>query len=133
MIHRDPRDLALVQVDRLGRDARPLELAETVFGERVLHIGSGTGNLFPMTVRKVLQTDARAVNVPVTETAEPVEGQTITLSGATDDSGGPLIDREGRLVGVVAGAVTGPAGRNVTFAIGIAEIRAFWPTGQEDP
>ena len=126
VIRRDKtRDLALVQLDRLGRDARPLELAEAGVPATVLHIGSGTGNLFPMTVRRIVPGDAPAVPVSETGTAEPVKAPTITLSGTTDDSGGPLVDRDGRLAGVVVGAATGPADRNVTLAVAITEVRAF--------
>jgi RNA polymerase sigma factor (sigma-70 family) len=126
VIRRDKtRDLALVQLDRLGRDARPLELAEAGVPATVLHIGSGTGNLFPMTVRRIVQTDAPAVIARETGTGEPFKAATITLSGTTDDSGGPLIDRDGRLAGVVVGAATGPADGSVTLAVGIAEVRVF--------
>ena len=74
-----------------------------------------------MTVRKVLPT----VTAPVTGTTEHAQVPRIALSGATDDSGGPLVDREGKLVGVVTGAATGPADRTVTLAIAMAEVRAF--------
>jgi S1-C subfamily serine protease len=126
VIRRDKtRDLALVQLDRLGDHARPLELAETGVRETVLHIGSGSGPLFPMTVRKVVPVDAPAGPGPVAGAAEQIPARTITLSGATDDSGGPLVDREGKLAGVVAGAGTGPSDRNDTRAIDMAEVRAF--------
>jgi RNA polymerase sigma factor (sigma-70 family) len=110
VIHRDKaRDLALVKLDRLGRHARPLELAEPGAPKTVLHIGSGTGELFSKTVRTVTQENA----------------PTITLSGPTDDSGGPLVDRDGKLVGIVTGAATDSANHKVSLAIGTAEIRAF--------
>src|SRR5262249_38109144 len=110
VIRRDKdRDLALVKLDRLGRHAHPLELAEAGVPKTVLHIGSGNGELVPKTVRKVIQANAA----------------TITLSGAGDDSGGPLVDRDGKLVGIVTGAATDPANQKVTFAIGTAEIQAF--------
>ena len=113
VIHRDKaRELALVQLDRLGRDAHPLELAESGIRETVLHIGAGTGKLFPMTVRKVVKED----------------GPAITLSGATDDSGGSLVDSDGKLAGVVVG----PADQNATLAIGIAEVRAFLADKDQD-
>src|SRR4029077_17621815 len=42
VIHRDKaRDLAPVQLARLGRDAHALEMAEAGIRETVLHIGSG--------------------------------------------------------------------------------------------
>src|SRR5262249_53770993 len=126
VIHRDKtRDLALVQLDRLGRDARPVEVAEVAVAATVLHIGSGAGNLFPMAGRKIGTGNAPTVPFPETGTVEPVKAPTTMLSGTTDDSGGPLVDRDGRLAGVVVGAAAGPAERNVTLAIGIAEVRAF--------
>ncbi|HVK13200.1 MAG TPA: sigma-70 family RNA polymerase sigma factor [Gemmataceae bacterium] len=111
VIHRDAaRDLALLRLDRLGRRARPLEFAEAGVRGTVLHIGSGTGELFPMAVRKVISGAAALVPVP-----------RVVLSGATDDSGGPLVDRDGKLVGLVAG----PAERPGTLAIDVSELRAF--------
>jgi RNA polymerase sigma factor (sigma-70 family) len=118
VIHRDKaRDLALVKLDRLGRHAHPLELAEPGVAKTVLHIGSGTGELFPMTVRTVTQENAPA----------------ITLSGTTDDSGGPLVDREGRLAGIVVGVATGPADQKVTLAVGTDEIRGFLADKDKEP
>jgi S1-C subfamily serine protease len=109
VIHRDnSRDLALIKLDRLGRHARPMELAEPGVPKAVLHIGAATGELFPMTVRRVLS-------------AAPA----MTLTGGTNDSGGPLVDRDGKLAGVVVGEATGPADPKVTRAIGVAEVRAF--------
>jgi RNA polymerase sigma factor (sigma-70 family) len=118
VIHRDKsRDLALVQLDRLQRNAHSLELAEADIQETALHIGSGTGALFPMAVRKVI---ASPTNV-----SEQVKAWTITLSGTTDDSGGPLVDQVGKLVGLVVGAATEPKDGSAIVAIGIAEIRLF--------
>jgi S1-C subfamily serine protease len=62
-----------------------------------------------MTVRTVIQENA----------------PTIMLSDTSDDSGGPVVDRDGKLVGIVTGAATDPADHKVTLAIGTAEIRAF--------
>jgi RNA polymerase sigma factor (sigma-70 family) len=128
VIRRDKaRDLALVQLDRLGRHARALELAEAGVRQAVLHIGSGTGPLFSMAVRKVVPGDAPAVDGPVNWAADPVRAPRVTLSGTTDDSGGPLVDRDGKLVGVVAGAE-----RNITRAIDIPEVRAFLASKNND-
>jgi S1-C subfamily serine protease len=78
-----------------------------------------------MAVRKVVPA--------VTGAAEPVEAPRFTLSGTTDYSGGPLVDREARLVGVVAGTATGPGDRNVTRAIDMAEVRAFLADKHSEP
>jgi RNA polymerase sigma factor (sigma-70 family) len=110
LIHRDKtRDLALVQLDRLERHAHAIELAETNDQKAVLHIGSGTGRLFAMTGRWVSQGDAPK----------------ITVSGTAADSGGPLLDRDGKLIAVATGIAAGTADRPATVAIGVAEIRAF--------
>jgi S1-C subfamily serine protease len=120
-IRRDQaRDLALVQLDRLSRDARPVDLAEAIGRDAVVHIGSRTGKVFPVTVRTV-----RSIDVPATGNDDPVATRRIALSGTTDDMGGMLVDGTSRLVGIVAGASTDPAGRNITFALGVAEVRAF--------
>ena len=57
--------------------------------------------------------------------ADQVQAPRVTLPGTSDDSGGPLVDQDGRVVGIVEGAATGPTLRNVIVAIDIAEAKAL--------
>jgi RNA polymerase sigma factor (sigma-70 family) len=125
VVYRDPaRDLAVVQIDRLPAPARIFGLAETGAGERVLQIGSGTDHIFPMAVRTVEQVDAREATVPIAGTTQNIQAKVITLRGTTDDSGGPMVNKDGQLVGIVEGAAKEPMRPNVTLAVDVSEIRA---------
>lgn len=133
VIRRDKtRHLALVQLDRLERHARAIELADTNSQKAVLHIGAHMGGLFSMTMRKVLPVDASAVADAATAMTVPDRFPPIAMSGTPADSGGPLLDRDGKLVGLSTGVATGPADRTNTLAIGVAEVRAFLAAKDEE-
>jgi S1-C subfamily serine protease len=124
------RDLALIQLDRVPVGTRAVPLASTSVrvGDEVMQIGN-----LREAPKLVFQTGAHTVQrVSVENLAVPLAGMVlrircwvVTTTTATGDSGGPLIDRHGRLVAVSEGAAQGAAARYITWSIEVTEVRAF--------
>ena len=130
VLYRDKaRDLAVVQLDKLPPDTPALPLAKESIrvGEKVIRIGdtvsvdSAFGG-YEHTVRAV-----RVMNLVGGGGDEVllIKAKVIELNaiGSVAGSGGPVIDREGRLVGVEANGRVGV--QNFDGAIDVTEIRAF--------
>lgn len=112
------RDLAIIQVQRLPEGVQPATLGGGVNqGDEVLAIGSPFG-LDGSVSRGIVSGLGRRFTVATT-------GQTldnmIQFDAAVNpgNSGGPLIDMQGRVVGIVAG-IANPTGQNVFIGLGFA-------------
>lgn len=125
------RDLALIQLDGLPDDAKELKLAKDSArpGDDVHSIGnSGLASKAPMlwrytrgNVRQVytrkLKSGDGATDVQLVETQSPVN---------MGDSGGPVLNDHGEVVGVAA--AYDPAERLVSQNIDVTEVRSFLTT-----
>jgi tetratricopeptide (TPR) repeat protein len=127
VIDTDPgRDLAVIQLDALPEDARALALAADSPGpsDRIHAIGNprtsaGLWAYTAGTVRGVCLTkkvldEGQQLHCRVIETDSPVN---------PGDSGGPVADRDGRLVGVTS--AHNPDGRLVSYCIDVTEVRTY--------
>jgi S1-C subfamily serine protease len=116
----DPeRDLALLKVDGGDRPALKLAGAVPAIGARVYAIGNPIG--LTNTLSEGIVSGVRAM-----------EGQTwiqTTAAISPGSSGGPLIDEEGRVVGVSTMAIRG--GQNLNFAVDAASVQRLieYPQG----
>lgn len=119
------RDLALIQLAKLPKDAKAIELAEegATPGEDVQSIGNaGTTEALWVyssgTVRAVYQkqfrTGAGEHNFKVVETQSPIN---------SGDSGGPVVNSKGQLV-AISQAISTKA-RLVSYCVDITEVRTF--------
>jgi S1-C subfamily serine protease len=125
VIYRDPaHDVAILRLDRLVPTAHALQLADAAVGTTVLHIGTAGDNVFAMAVRTVQPIDAADATVDVVGVPQNIAAQMIRVTGSTEDSGGLLVDKDGRLIGLMEGAATCPSVRNATLALDVAELRA---------
>ncbi|MFC6717153.1 S1C family serine protease [Natrialbaceae archaeon GCM10025810] len=116
-------DLAVLEVDHVPGAADPLPMTEQfpVPGQRVLAIGNPFGLEGSMSEGIVSGVD-RSLTLPGREYAFPNVVQTDTPINP-GNSGGPLVDLEGRVVGVVNAA----GGQNIGFAISSALARRVVP------
>lgn len=101
-------DLALV---RVTSDGVPLELAPTApaIGAWIASVGHGVDSPWTFTSGMVSNVFKNPAGLPVLQTQIPLN---------PGGSGGPIVDRAGKVVGVVAKGVT--TANSVNFAIGIA-------------
>jgi S1-C subfamily serine protease len=127
----DTRDLALIQLDKLPPDTKALPLAKKSVrtGEPVINIGN------PGAVDWTFSTTSG--NVRGVGVADMVVGRgggagvlrikawmvTVTNPINPGDSGGPLIDRRGYLVGVTESGRVGA--QNVNNCVDVTEVRDF--------
>jgi S1-C subfamily serine protease len=114
------RDLAVVQVD--ADDLTPIELGKSEslrLGDDVIAIGFPLGVGGPTVTKGILSATDRTIT--------PVDGFRLTDMLQTDaainpgNSGGPLVDGNGRLVGINSAAAAAAAAENVGFAIPVDE------------
>ncbi|MEM6330915.1 MAG: serine protease [Planctomycetota bacterium] len=118
------RDLALIQLDTLPEDVRGVKLADSPVkpGEAIHSIGNPglSDSLWvysPGRVRQVHQkawsfSDGQEVDSRVIQTSSPIN---------PGDSGGPVVNSAGELVGVMSASST--TARLMTYAIEASEIR----------
>jgi hypothetical protein len=125
VLHRDTtRDLALVQLDRLPPDtpALPVARQSVQVGATVVGIGhqANLNATFSTTVGTV-----RAVGIMAPGATDRAGLRLVTISNPinSSDSGGPLIDRRGHLMGVVPAPAESL--QRVHGAIDVTEVRAF--------
>lgn len=112
------RDLALIQVDSLPEGVLPATLGGGVNpGDRVLAIGSPFGLEASVSEGIV---SALGRRFTVASTGQVLENM-IQFDAAVNpgNSGGPLIDMSGRVVGIVAG-IANPTNQNVFIGLGFA-------------
>jgi Trypsin-like peptidase domain len=130
------RDLALVELARVPPDTPALPLGSgrllvtgsVITGEQVIHIGThSTGKkAFARADHLVNQVSYERVAVPLDAGVLHFHCRLVTTTtpAATDDSGGPIIDKRGRLVAVSEGRAVG-AVPNVLQSLDGTEVRAF--------
>jgi serine protease DegQ len=114
------KDIAVVQVD--ADDLTPIDLgkAESLrLGDEVIAIGYPLGVGGPTVTKGILSATDRTIT--------PADGFRLTDMLQTDaainpgNSGGPLVDGNGRLVGINSAAAAAAAAENIGFAIPIDE------------
>lgn len=119
VVARQPeRDLALLQVDGLPQGVEPATLGGSVSpGDPVLAIGAPFG-LEGSVTKGVVSALGRRFTVAAT--GQTLENM-IQFDAAVNpgNSGGPLVDRQGHVVGIVAG-IANPTNQNVFIGLGFA-------------
>jgi S1-C subfamily serine protease len=107
----DATDLALVQVDQKDNPALPIVLAHDLkVGSWVASVGHGGGGIWSFNVGMISNIYAVAGERPIVQTQIPLH---------PGNSGGPIIDRQGRVVAVIN---RGKADSNaINFAILIGD------------
>jgi hypothetical protein len=109
-------DLALLQVSATGEPRLRLAVARSRLrpGQRILAIGNPMG--LDHTVSDGLISAVRGL---------PGEFQLVQISApiSPGSSGGPLLDMEGRVVGVTSAGISD--GQNLNFAVGIETLQEF--------
>jgi serine protease Do len=114
----DKLDLALVQVE--AKDLVPLELgglAELKVGSFAASVGHGRGGIWTFNTGMVSNI------YPAADAARPIFQTQIPLNPGS--SGGPVLDRFGRVVGVVTAGITDS--NSINFAIKIDVALASFP------
>ncbi len=112
------RDLAIIQVPRLPEGIQPAVLGGGVNpGDQVMAIGAPFG-LEASVSQGVVSAVGRQFKVATTG---QVLDNMIQFDASVNpgNSGGPLIDMQGRVVGIVAG-IANPTGQNVFIGLGFA-------------
>ena len=114
-------DLALLQVDPPSGDWTPMKVVPVALpevGSDVYIIGHPVG--LGWTITRGIVSAVRKVG----EVA-PIEMIQTDAAISPGNSGGPLLDRHGHLVGVVVSKLTGPGIESVGFAIPVAYAAVF--------
>ena len=126
------RDLALLQLSKLPYDVQTLPLSErsAELGQAVHSIGNSSnadkplfeGSLWHYREGKVAGIGFKVIKL--TNTGGKIEARIVQSTSGTrhGDSGGPVVDGQGRLVGVVS---CGRPGSEVSNFIDIQEVRGF--------
>ncbi|MFN8559743.1 MAG: trypsin-like peptidase domain-containing protein [Dehalococcoidia bacterium] len=112
------RDLAIIQVQKLPEGIQPATLGGGVSpGDAVLAVGAPFG-LDASVSQGIVSATGRRFKVE--STGQTLENM-IQFDAAVNpgNSGGPLVDMAGRVVGVVAG-IANPTGQNVFIGLGFA-------------
>ena len=120
------RDLAVIKLDRLPEECEAIPLADDnpQPGEPVYSVGNpgASDAVFVFATGSVRQTYRKQMTYESNQEvdAEVIESQSPINPG---DSGGPVVDGEGKLVGVVA--ATSPKGELFTYFISVREVKAL--------
>jgi len=128
LVGRDPAtDLAVLKVDTSGHDVQPAQIGDPstlVVGETVVAIGYALdlpGN--PTVTRGVLSAKGRAIDEPQ-YTIDPALQTDASINPG--NSGGPLVDPEGKVIGINTAAIQGA--QDIGFAI---SVKLFQPISAE--
>jgi S1-C subfamily serine protease len=127
IVGRDPStDLALLRVDPGDApDLDPLPLGnsdEVRVGDTAIAVGNPFGLQRSLTVGVVSAVD-RSIDAP---DGFPIEGAVQTDAAINPgNSGGPLLDREGRVIGVLAQSESGSSG--ISYAVPVDTLRRVMP------
>ena len=119
------RDLALVELDRVPEFAKAIEMAEesTTPGTAVDSVGNPgasealwvyTSGTVRAVYKKKFRTGAGEHDFTVVETQSPLN---------TGDSGGPMVDSNGKLVGIVQAIAK--KGSLISYCVDITEVKDF--------
>jgi S1-C subfamily serine protease len=124
------RDLALIQLDSLPSSVRALPLAEHAArpDQTVYSVGNSGMAQRPLddgtnwTLRTGKVKDTCFVRMTLKEMSMTIEARQVRTDSGTQpgDSGGPMVDGDGRLVGV-----TSNFNNNGSYAIDVSEVREF--------
>ncbi len=120
-------DLALVQVDPPSREWTPMQVQPTALphvGSDVYVIGHPVGLGWTIT-RGIVSAVRKAGEIA------PIEMIQTDAAISPGNSGGPLLDRHGHLVGVVVSKLAGSGIESVGFAIPVSVVAAFIAQGEE--
>lgn len=129
LVGRDPdSDLAVIRVNPSSVNLRPVELAdsETVFvGQNVMAIGSPFGQDFTLTTGIVSALDRSLTGEGQFNIPDVIQTDAAINPG---NSGGPLLDMNGRVVGVNTAILTrSNSGSGVGFAVPSNQVRRVVP------
>lgn len=130
VIASDPkRDLALIRLQQVPAKTPVLRLAgDSVFpGDSVHSIGnagasSGLWAYTPGSVKGITPVDIRPRGASFRIQAKMIETTSPVNRG---DSGGPLLNGNGELVGVTQGHAADDAARSISYFIDLSEVKAF--------
>lgn len=123
------RDLAVLRVPGLDRPALPIgESVAGAVGGVYGHPGGGPLRVAPFEIARELRATGRDIYDRSTTTRQVLE---LAAALAPGDSGAPLVDGQGRVVGV-AFAVA-PDRANVAFALTSGELRAVLANAGTEP
>jgi S1-C subfamily serine protease len=128
VLNRDPKhDLAVIQLERLPHCVEALSPAESVAaeGETIYRLGSpaAAGETWKLSGAPVVQVSHRRLTYNTNN--QQVDALIITSDGPNrpGDSGGPVVNKKGELVGIHAAFSNNPEGKSC--AIDLREIKAF--------
>lgn len=124
----ETRDLALIRFVQPPSGLRPLpfgNFATLRVGEEVHAIGHPLGNTWTYTRGVVSQIRDRfgwQDNTGLRRNASVIQTQTPISPG---NSGGPLLDGNGRMIGVNSFVTAGPSAQGLNFAVAVSEVETF--------
>lgn len=123
----DSADLAVLEIDQ-GAAGTALQIADSdpVAGDQVAALGYPLGAPLRLTEGRVLAVD-RPASVEGSVRYDLLESD---AAGWNGNSGGPLVDRNGNVVGVV---IAGPTNGSRTFAVKASEVRSRMSAMPEPP
>jgi S1-C subfamily serine protease len=126
-------DVALLKVDPRGLTLTPLELgrsSDLVVGEPVVAIGSPFGERQSLSVGVISALDRSIQSLTSFKTEDAIQTDAAINHG---NSGGPLIGRDGRVIGINAQIQsTGGGGEGVGFAVSVDVVRRSLDQLRED-
>ncbi len=109
------RDLAVLAVDPTGLPEAVLGDSESVQpGEDVIAIGSPLGLEHTVTKGIISQVRRRSSGVTLLQTQAPI---------SPGNSGGPLFNSRGEVIGIVTMSISGEDAQNLNFAVAVNELR----------
>jgi S1-C subfamily serine protease len=132
--HNQKADLAIIRLERMppGTPALRMAKASPDVGENVHSIGSPgvSGALFaytPGSVKAVYNHKWRAMRGPNDPDPLQLDARIIETNSGTNrgDSGGPLLNDKGELIGVTQGGNIGSGDRAISYFIDITEVKSL--------
>jgi S1-C subfamily serine protease len=104
------QDLALIKIPGQGHHALELDLeGQTAVGSEIYAVGAPLGEQLSFTVTKGIVSGFREFNQ-----ASYLQTDASLNPG---NSGGPLVDKSGRVIGIVSWKVSGNAVQGLSFAV----------------